>query len=313
MIAFTGVVEDIHDPDNSNLVKVRILGIHTNDKSLIPTKDLMWSKVSMSTDNAGTSGIGNSPHGMVHGTVVHGFFLDGTDMQQPLITGVLLGKPEDTANPQKGFNDPDGKYPTKTNEPDVNRLARGDIKDTVIEKNNNSLSKGVEEADGSTWDEPPSPYKAKYPYNKVHESESGHVFEIDDTEGSERINTKHRTGTGTEVHPDGTEVHRVVGDGYSIYAKDKKVYIKGVCSVTVENECNINAKKKVTVKAPEIELGTDGSEPIVMGNKLKKWIESVLVTWANSHTHTGNLGSPTSPPLSPLEPEDVYSKKNKSQ
>lgn len=312
MIGFEGVVEDINDTKGANRVRVRILGIHTNDKSLIPTDTMPWSFVGMSTDNAGMSGIGNSPHGIKQGSTVSGYFRDGADMQQPLITHVILGIPEDDADPSKGFNDPDGDHPRKSGEPDVNRLARGDTSDTVIEKNNASLDKGVTEYGGGTWDEPESPYAAKYPFNKVHESESGHVHEIDDTSGAERLNTRHKSGTGTEIHPDGTEVHRIIGDGYAIYAKDNKVHVKGECSITVDNDCKLNVGGNILFAAPKMDFGESGLEPLVMGNKLSAWIANI-VAWANSHTHTGNLGSPTSPPLAPAEEEDVNSKKNQTQ
>lgn len=93
------------------------------------------------------------------------------------------------------------------------------------------------------WQEPASPYNAKYPYNIVTQTESGHVLEVDDTPGAERIHTRHRTGTYQEMQPDGTMVTHVFGNNYHIVAKDNKVKIAGVCDITIEGDANLLVKK----------------------------------------------------------------------
>ena len=88
----------------------------------------------------------------------------------------------------------------------------------------------------TTWDEP-DPKSAgvtEYPYNHVHESESGHVIEIDDTPGNERLHTYHNSGTFEEIHPDGTKVTKVVKDNYEIIAGSDNVFISGAVNLTVE-------------------------------------------------------------------------------
>lgn len=81
---------------------------------------------------------------------------------------------------------------------------------------------------------PPSTYKAKYPYNKVEVTESGHEFHVDDTPGKERLRYAHRTGTYWEISPDGkftqmTVAHHIeyVKGGYTQTVDknyDQKVY-----------------------------------------------------------------------------------------
>jgi hypothetical protein len=87
------------------------------------------------------------------------------------------------------------------------------------------------------WTEPESEasveHPPKYPYNHVTQTESGHSFEMDDTPGRERIRLHHRSGTFTETHSNGTQVTKIVGEGYEIVAKDKNVLIKGHCNITV--------------------------------------------------------------------------------
>jgi hypothetical protein len=94
--------------------------------------------------------------------------------------------------------------------------------------------------------EPVSAYAAQYPYNNVKQTESGHFQEFDDTPGAERIRTQHRAGTFTEWQPDGTEVHRIVGNGYRIVAKDDNVIIQGTCNI------NIVGNAEVTVQGDAI-------------------------------------------------------------
>jgi hypothetical protein len=87
--------------------------------------------------------------------------------------------------------------------------------------------------------EPPSAYAATYPNNKVTQTESGHVQEFDDTPGAERIRTQHRAGTFTEWQPDGTEVHKIVGNGYRIVAQDDNVIIQGKCNISIQGNAEV--------------------------------------------------------------------------
>ena len=92
---YTGVVEDRHDPLYLGRVRVRVYGLHTDDKSLIPTPDLPWSDVLMPVTNSALSGLGLSPHGLVEGSTVMGFFRDEEDMQDFVVMGSLFGRPSD--------------------------------------------------------------------------------------------------------------------------------------------------------------------------------------------------------------------------
>jgi hypothetical protein len=87
--------------------------------------------------------------------------------------------------------------------------------------------------------EPPSAYAAVYPYNSVKQTASGHFQEWDDTPGHERIRTQHKSGSFTEIQPDGTEVHKIVGDGYYITVKDGNVIIGGQCNINIVGNAEI--------------------------------------------------------------------------
>ena len=101
-----------------------------------------------------------------------------------------------------GFSDPNFKYPLKSylNEPDTNRLARGRFIGTIVERKDKSRTVNVPTADSKSWSQPEIPFNAKYPYNHVSESESGHIHEVDDTPNNERIHTYHRKGKIGRAH-----------------------------------------------------------------------------------------------------------------
>jgi len=93
--------------------------------------------------------------------------------------------------------------------------------------------------------EPVTPFKAQYPYNNVITSESGHMREVDDTPGAERIHEYHRSGSFTETHPDGTKVNKIVGDGFTIVVKDKNVMVEGNANIIVNGNANISVGKNL--------------------------------------------------------------------
>ena len=66
------------------------------------------------------------------------------------------------------------------------------------------------------WVEPQSPHATVYPFNNVHETESGHVFEMDDTPEAELIALTHRTTSQLRFDPDGSYILRSVNDSYHV-------------------------------------------------------------------------------------------------
>lgn len=92
----------------------------------------------------------------------------------------------------------------------------------------------------SAWTEPESAantnYQPVYPYNNVTQTKGGHSFEMDDTPTRERVRIQHGKGTFLEMHPNGDEVHKIIGDGYEITLKDKNMLVKGKLNITVEGD-----------------------------------------------------------------------------
>lgn len=159
-------------------------------------------------------------------------------------TDLTAGAVAAVATSNLGFIDPDLVFPKYLNEQDTNRLARNqNIGKTIVPIKEGLEDKNVPKANGKgTWNQSPTPYNAKYPFNSVLETESGHVIEIDDTPNNERIHHYHKTGTFTEVDRNGTLVRRIVGDAYEIWDRNGYIHIKGTCNITVDGDANILVK-----------------------------------------------------------------------
>ena len=299
---FTGVVEDRNDPSKLGRVRVRCLGLHTESKVDIPTADLPWAHVMQSTNNPSMQGLGNTPTFLVEGTWVVGFFLDAVEKQQPLIMGTLPGNPQAVADTTKGFNDPNGTYPSEKithsnhalQESDVNRLARNDTDKAhaVVAAKNTAKTSTVPTANSSTtWNEPDSAYAAAYPKNHVLETESGHIKEYDDTSGQERIHEYHTKGTFYEIDKDGNKSTRIVGDNYEVVAGSDFVNIKGTANLTIDSNCNtyIKGNWNIQVDGTKTEVVTGAVSETYKSTKTENVTGAVQETF--SSTQTTNVSS----------------------
>jgi len=105
---------------------------------------------------------------------------------------------------------------------------------------------------------------AKYPYNHVYESESGHLMEVDDSPGGERLHREHMSGTFEEWHPNGDKVVKVVGSNYEIIAGSSNVIITGNVNVTIEG-----TKKELIKKNYILEVEGDYTRKIHGNERVK--------------------------------------------
>ena len=261
---FYGVIEDRHDPEKLGRLKIRIYGYHDEDKEKISTDDLFWAAVMSPIQSSSFGGVGFSPTGILEGTTVVGFFLDGHNAQNPVVIGTIYGKPEKPKQ-DKGFWDPKGVYTRyDAGEQDTNRCARNEQTDKTPVKWRRDRVDTADKAFGGQWKEPPTPYAAQYPYNHVYESEPkphvdvsgssppdncGHWQEFDDTPGAERIYLQHKKGTFTEIHPDGKEIHRVVHERHVIIEKDEHLHVwgNGMCTIDGNNHLLIKGNSFIEV------------------------------------------------------------------
>ena len=69
--------------------KVRIIGYHTFNRTVLKEDDLPWAHIMVDPADGSAQGALGATHNLAGGETVFGFFLDGDDAQQPVIVGCL--------------------------------------------------------------------------------------------------------------------------------------------------------------------------------------------------------------------------------
>jgi len=256
---YRGVIENNVSPNKDGRVQVRIAGIHDYRLDKIKTEHLPWAEVIQPTAFGFSSGIGftSIPN---KGTWVW-CFLDHGNPNLPVVIGTISGKSVSPADVSVGFNDPDGVFPLidRLNEEDQNRLQRVEKLDKTIHKKINDTLDTVNATDGVSgadvsMNEPVSlSDKSVYPNNSVIETKSGHVLEIDDTPGNERIRMYHKSGTYIDYRPDGAisektkkSIDKII-EGYihTHIKKSVKTYIEKNLDEIINGAVKRNIKKNL--------------------------------------------------------------------
>lgn len=219
---FLGEVVDRNDPLKQGRVRVRIMGSQGNEVQN-PTNQLHWSPILLEATSPVSKQKGKASVGVIVGSTVIGFYMDGAEKTMPVVWGVLPGK-NDTSQLAQG-----------TNTLNIPKLGN----------------------------QPEPSYRAVYPFNKVSVTESGHVVEVDDTPGAERVHVYHKSGTFIELRPNGDVLTKVIGKNYEVVQNGKDVFVKGSITltatdgVTIKGNVNIQGTLTVSgiVKAPEYITG----------------------------------------------------------
>lgn len=193
-----GVVEDIFDPEEDGRVRVRIYGIHTEDKQLLPTESLPWAKVFLPANNPSISGKGLGPNGLLQGSGVSGIFLDGMSYQEPVVLFSTPGKRKKNKNIQFGFNDPKEEYPLESTDSDVNnKIGQSHRNDEDVAKN-----RSENRSDPEPVDETPDPFEkpkenqdSKYPSTPWMDIAQGDLG-VNEEKNAARIKEYHKKGGG---------------------------------------------------------------------------------------------------------------------
>jgi hypothetical protein len=115
---YIGIVENNDDPLKLGRLQIRVLGIHTENRSqvgtptqLLLTEELPWAIPSCPINNSSIDGISDFT-GLVAGTKVFVFFLDRFK-QKPVYFGVMPFVLDNLPNYEQGFSDPSGQYPNE--------------------------------------------------------------------------------------------------------------------------------------------------------------------------------------------------------
>jgi hypothetical protein len=254
------------------------------------------------------SGVGMSPHFLIEGTWVVGFFRDPAK-QEPVIMGALPGmNTKETTNFTiaassevggkslgGGFKDPNAKYPSELylDIADTNLLAQ-EAFDTHPSKSIKDAKDSWSTASGSAEQPATTQSSAKYPTNHVFETETGHYVEFDDTEGNERIHLYHKKGTFIEIDSAGNMIIKTVGNVTNIVAGNMDTYVKGNYSVSAGGNIDIYAKGNLTEKVDgNVKTTITGNvESVITGSLTEEVTMNVTQDYKiNLTTTIGALGS----------------------
>ena len=287
---YRGVVEDNNDPEKAGRCRVRVFGVHSELKIKtifegIPVEELLWAEPAMGLIEGSISGFGmwSIP---VQGSHVFVFFENGNPMQPryfATVPGIPTTAPEAADSKTKfGFQDPDGVYPiaaavpplepNELNEPDVHKLARGEIQFTIVNEKKDRRIEDIETADGNTWNEPLPYYDAQYPENIVLATHGGIVVELDNTVqegavdpvtgeqgaevGKRRVHIYHPSHTFIDVSEEGDISFRNERDRFEIITRNRKIYIMANEDRTINENQTQFIKKDKTEKIGRHEVKT---------------------------------------------------------
>lgn len=228
---FFGIVKNVMDEDELGGVQISVPGMHDE----VAEEDLPWAMPIGPITSASLKGIGRSPTGIQVGSWVWGFFADGQDGNLPMYVGTLW----------QILGGEDANHA-------VSKLARGE----------NFIDKDL------MGPEPESPYGAEYPHNHTYTSASGHVIEVDDTEGAERIHIYHKSGTYIEIDKDGRFVGKTAGDHYQIVAGDEEIYVKGNVNLHVVGNVTQTVDGDFSLEAAGDVLLTAGGNITLSGSRI---------------------------------------------
>jgi hypothetical protein len=179
------------------------------------------------------------------------------------------------------------------------------VKDEFLRDTNILRAKGGPNEKALTWSEPASYYNAEYPYNHVTVSESGHVIEVDDTPKAERLHWFHRSGSFTEIGPDGTTIKKVVNNNYESIFKNNFQHVRGDHVQTVDGAIELLAGARggkdgsfyvkggqITLDSPLGDVYIHGRATTLDGNNLEIRVsDSVFVSADKAEVKFGALTS----------------------
>lgn len=240
---YKGVVEKNNDEKGLGRVKVRIIGKHTTRDSRtnaekMTTDDLPWAMPISPIGSSSISGICDFDVPVVNSIVVCGYF--DPDEQELFYIGTL-GLMGDSK--LEGYGDPKSEHPNK----------KYPFSDLVIDQDDIFENQLIS---NSLFTEAEVNHTTIYPKNKVIATESGHIIELDDSDGAERIRIRHTSGSFNEYHENGDNVEKLVKDKYllaqtlNIHTEvDCNLYSKGVINFYGESDINVYSQANINVES----------------------------------------------------------------
>lgn len=292
MNLYQGVVVDRDDPYRMGRVRVRVVGIHDICEEEIPNSVLPWAKVLFPVSNPSNQGVQGFSSGLMIGSVVLVCFLDeySEEYQNPLVLGSLsqihFEESNEENNCKNGFKpEPENTEQTPVEVAYTTNIYNEDQNECIIinkttrDKKENQTSASEVSYNPQSDDDKIYGENTIYPFNKVYNSESGHVIEVDDTKGSERISINHRTGTFIEFDPNGDLKDTVLCSRYSSINGDSHSHIKGFSVITIDKNLKLllNTAKNKTTEEKSYDLDIEVEEGANVNISIKKGNCNLLV------------------------------------
>lgn len=312
---FFGIIEGRQDPLTLGRVRVRAFGWHDDSLAAIPSENLPWAQCIGGRDTETQ---------YRDGDMVFGFFADGRSGQKPFVLGLVNGMFSVPNDSGKGFNDlrpqpelqtaprfilsaqykTDGsgikiteqsaapRHPNslELNTPTITGVAFDKPTGTVISQRQQNLDTNIQAA-GQTWSEPKPAYAPVYPYDRVYTSESGHVVEVDDTPGHERIAVQHRTGSFIEWMPSGSMIEKITKTKYTIIMADDNIHVMGQCRITVAGAAYIQVVGDCNLQVDNnLNAGVAGDANFSVGGNFNLKASSVAIESSSAMNLKGDGG-----------------------
>ena len=133
--------------------------------------------------------------------------------------------------------------------------------------------------------------------------EKGLMMDYTTTEGPTTVNIK--PDNSVEIINANGDSMVMLNDGNITFTHSAKFIINSTDNTEINcKDAIINCKNTIINHSSSIELGKGAREKIILGDTFKAFF--------NSHTHIGNLGAPTSPPIVPMSAAQLSKKNVKS-
>lgn len=115
-----------------------------------------------------------------------------------------------------------------------------------------------------------------YPYNQVSRSITGHVYEVDDTPGNERILLKHADGAGIELSVDGSVAISSLNNRIEVTGGNQYITVVGDADIVYQGNVNMKVGGEFNLDVNEFNLNVRNNKTeIVGGSETKQVYKSV--------------------------------------
>jgi len=154
--------------------------------------------------------------------------------------------------------DPTGQFPADNhlNKENINTQARGETRNSLKWA---ASSEGVSQHVNKRY------ISSIYPYNQVSRSITGHIIEVDDTPGNERMLIKHADGAGIELCVDGGMHISALGNKVEVTGGDQHITIVGDAKIVYQGNVDMKVGGEFNIECNEFNLDVKNNKTEKIG------------------------------------------------